>query len=80
MTHLEASTMGRPDSISFADLRRKAERARRRRETVPCRLCGQLPTSDGHDPCLGLTKADFHPAVATHGSHMNFEKKCGMPS
>jgi hypothetical protein len=45
--------MGRPDSISFADLRRKAERLRRRRETVPCGLCGQLPTPEGHDPCLG---------------------------
>jgi hypothetical protein len=37
----------------FADLRRKVARARRRRETVPCGLCGQLPTPQGHDACLG---------------------------
>jgi hypothetical protein len=40
-------------SDGFADLRRKAERLRRRRETAPCELCGQLPTPEGHDACLG---------------------------
>jgi hypothetical protein len=50
--------MGRPDPAdmrdAFASLRRKVARARRRRETVPCSLCGQLPTPEGHDACLGI--------------------------
>jgi hypothetical protein len=48
--------MGREQLLvpgAFDALRRKVARSRRRRETVPCGLCGQLQTPEGHDACLG---------------------------
>jgi hypothetical protein len=62
--------VGRPDPAdmrsAFAALRRKAARTRRRRETEPCRLCGQLPTPEGHDACLG-TLPGVRAACCGHG-------------
>jgi hypothetical protein len=40
------------DTGLFDDLRRDRARRRHRRETVPCKLCGELPTPEGHDPCI----------------------------
>jgi hypothetical protein len=57
--------MGRPDSISFADLRRKVERSRRRRETIPRGVCGQLPTAEGHNAALVLCRVS--PPRCGHG-------------
>ncbi len=60
--------MGRPDILpgAFGDLRKKIEGARRRRETVPCKVCGQLPTPEGHDACLG-TLPGVSAACCGHG-------------
>jgi hypothetical protein len=47
--------MGKPDKLpgAFGDLRRKIQHTQHLRETVPCKVCGELPTPEAHDACLG---------------------------
>jgi hypothetical protein len=72
--------MGRSDSISFADLRRKVAHSRHRRETVPCGLCGKLPTPEGHDASLALRRAPNSPAAATARGLDTSCSRAGRPS
>jgi hypothetical protein len=58
-------------SSAFEALRRKAAQARRRREATPCVVCGQLPTTEGHDACLG-TLPGVKSACCGHGKKKGY--------
>jgi hypothetical protein len=65
--------IGRPDKLPGApgDLRKKIARERLRRETISCAACGQLPTPEGHDACLG-TLPGVRAACCGHGKSKGY--------
>jgi hypothetical protein len=65
--------IGRPDKLpgALGDLRKKITRERLHRETIPCAVCGQLPTPEGHDACLG-TLPDVSAACCGHGKEEGY--------